>query len=151
MLKIERTNSINTNFINLVAQLDAELSERDGDDHDFYHQFNSIDNLKHVIVLYADEVPVGCGAIKSFDDTSIEIKRMYVPTTKRGKGYATMVLKTLELWANELGNKRCILETGKRQPEAISLYEKNGYKRIPNYGQYQGIENSVCFEKNVSS
>jgi putative acetyltransferase len=38
-------------------------------------------------------------------------------------------------------------ETGKRQPEAIALYEKQGYQRISNYGQYIGVENSVCFEK----
>jgi putative acetyltransferase len=53
----------------------------------------------------------------------------------------------LETWASELSFEKCILETGKRQPEAIRLYEKNGYKRIPNYGQYAQIENSVCFEK----
>jgi len=151
MLTLQRTNSKNPDFIKLVAELDADLGERDGDEHAFYHQFNSIDGLNHTIVLYRDEIPVGCGAIKAFDNNSMEVKRMYVPPSERGKGYATKVLKALEKWAAELGNSRCILETGKRQPEAIALYEKNGYQRIPNYGQYQGIENSVCFEKNVSS
>ena len=72
---------------------------------------------------------------------------MYVLTTQRGKGIASQLLQTLETWAKELGNTRCVLETGIRQPEAIALYEKNGYRRIPNYGQYKGIKNSVCFEK----
>lgn len=147
----KRTDSKNRDFIALVVQLDADLGERDGEDHEFYHQFNSIDQLHHVIVLYVDNKAVGCGALKAFEDTTMEIKRMYVPPSERGKGYATQILRALELWANELGNTHCILETGKRQPEAIALYEKNGYQRIANYGQYQGIENSICFQKNVSS
>lgn len=147
---LQRTDSINPDFIMLVGQLNADLGERDGNEHDFYHQFNSINNLKYTLVLYLDKRPVGCGAIKSFDDSTMEIKRMFVSSTERGKGFATKVLEALELWASELGKTRCILETGKRQPEAIALYEKNGYRRVSNYRQYQGIENSVCFEKNVS-
>jgi len=150
MINLQRTDSKNPDFIDLVAQLDADLGNRDGDDHAFYHQFNSIDNLKYTIVLYRNEIAIGCGAIKSFNDTTMEVKRMYVPPAERGKGYATMILKALEMWASELGNTKCILETGKRQPEAIALYEKNGYRRTANYGQYQGIENSVCFQKIVS-
>ena len=77
----------------------------------------------------------------------MEVKRMYTLPEYRGKGLAAMVLSDLEKWASELAYKRCVLETGKRQPEAIKLYEKNGYQVTPNYGQYIGIENSVCFEK----
>ncbi len=151
MITIQCTDSNNPDFKKLVAELDADLAERDGADHTFYHQFNSIANLKYAIILYRDEIPVGCGAIKAFDNITMEVKRMFVPTTEREKGYATTVLKALEHWTHELGNTRCILETGKRQPEAIALYQKNGYHRISNYGPYQGIENSICFEKNVSS
>ena len=43
--------------------------------------------------------------------------------------------------------EKCILETGHKQPEAIKLYTKNLYTVIPNYGQYEGVELSVCFEK----
>jgi len=151
IITIQRTDSKNSDFIKLVKQLDAELGKRDGEDHYFYHQFNGINNLNHVIVLYEDKSPVGCGAIKAFDSKTVEIKRMYVLSAKRGKGYATSILKALEFWAQELENSSCILETGKRQPEAIALYEKNGFRRIPNYEPYQGIVNSLCFEKNVSS
>ena len=58
-----------------------------------------------------------------------------------------MVLKDLEAWAKELGYTKCILETGKKMPEAIRVYEKNDYALIPNYGQYAGVVESVCFEK----
>jgi GNAT superfamily N-acetyltransferase len=79
----------------------------------------------------------------------MEIKRMYTLPECRGKGIATKVLIELEKWANELSYEKCILETGKKQPEAIALYKKNGYKLIPNYGQYAEMENSVCFEKEI--
>ena len=72
---------------------------------------------------------------------------MYTLPESRGKGTASRVLAELEVWANELFYEKCILETGKKQPEAIALYEKNGYKLIPNYGQYAEIDNSLCFEK----
>ncbi|MBL8183523.1 MAG: GNAT family N-acetyltransferase, partial [Blastocatellia bacterium] len=67
----------------------------------------------------------------------------------RGKGIAAMVLDELEKWALELSCTRCVLETGKKQPEAIRLYTKCGYSLIPNYGQYAEMENSVCFAKEI--
>ena len=67
----------------------------------------------------------------------------------RAKGLASLILGELENWALELGFEKCILETGRMQPEAIALYEKNGYYRTTNYGQYTGVENSLCFEKNL--
>ena len=144
-----RTNSTNQDFIKLVELLDQELAIVDGDDHAFYHQFNNIDVLTRTIVLYENNIPVGCGAIKEFDKTSAEVKRMYTLQETRGKGIATKILLELEKWAKELGYKHTILETGKRLPHAIALYQKNGYEIISNYGQYVGIENSVCFRKEL--
>lgn len=146
-----RTNASHQDFIALVKLLDADLAERDGEDHAFYHQFNSVTQLQHAIVMYHNNKAVGCGALKQFDDSSMEVKRMYILPEARGKRYATQILNDLESWASELNFKYCVLETGKRQPEAIALYKKNGYQIIPNYGQYHGIENSICFQKTVSS
>ena len=134
-------------FIGLVRDLDAELAKRDGNEHAFYHQFNKIDQVHHVILAYLDGKAVGCGGLKQFDGQTMEIKRMFVLPLHRGKGIASMILEGLEEWAAELSFRRFILETGKRQPEAIALYFRNGYRIIPNYGQYLGIANSVCFEK----
>ena len=145
-MEIIRTSSEHKDFQSLVAQLDNDLALRDGDEHEFYHQFNSIDSLKHCIVVYQDTLAAGCGAFKVFDKNSVEIKRMYVPPTYRGQGIATQILNALEKWASEIGYHNCVLETGIRQPEAIALYEKHGYLRIPNYGQYIGVANSVCFQ-----
>lgn len=147
MISLKRTDSNNEDFIGLVRNLDADLAIRDGDDHAFYNQFNSISMIKYAVVAYLDDVPIGCGAIKLFDDATMEVKRMYVTPQSRGKGVAVSVLAELELWTKELGYKRCVLETGINQPEALMLYQKNGYNRIPNYGQYAKVENSFCFEK----
>ena len=147
--EIIRTNSDNPDFIHLVKQLDADLAERDGNEHDFYAQFNKIDKIKHAVVASDGGVPVSCGAIKQYDDAVMEVKRMYTLPASRGKGIASLVLNALEEWAKELSYAKCVLETGKKQPEAIALYTKNGYAVIPNYGQYEGIENSVCFEKKL--
>jgi GNAT superfamily N-acetyltransferase len=149
MVTLQRTNSDHPDFIALVKHLDAYLAEMDGDEHAFYDQFNNIDSLKFVVLAYEGDQAIGCGAIKEYDHQTMEVKRMYTSPEGRGKGIATMVLKELEQWAGELGYKKCILETGKRQVEAVSLYQKNGYSSISNYGQYAGMNNSVCFEKMV--
>jgi putative acetyltransferase len=149
MITLTRTNSDNPDFIALVKHLDADLAIRDGTDHSFYSQFNKIDKIKHAVVAYENGEPLGCGAIKEYSVTAMEVKRMYTKPDSRGKGIATTILKELETWANEMDYKTCVLETGKKQPEAIELYRKNGYDIIPNYGQYAGVENSVCFEKEI--
>jgi len=149
MLNIFRTDSDNPDFISLVKLLDAELAERDGKEHSFYAQYNKIDKIKYAVVAYKDDKPVSCGAIKEYEPGIMEVKRMYTLVESRGKGIATKVLIELEKWASELGYEKCILETGKKQPEAIALYKKNGYKLIPNYGQYENVENSICFEKEM--
>ena len=147
--QIQRTHSKNSDFIDLVAKLDSELKIVDGEDHSFYNQFNGIESLNHCIVIFDNQKPVGCGALKHFKSKSMEIKRMYVLPTSRGKGIATKILKELENWAFELEQSSCVLETGKKQPEAIALYTKSNYRRIPNYGPYIGVENSCCFEKKL--
>jgi putative acetyltransferase len=123
MLTFVRTYSSNADFQKLVVLLDQDLAARDGDEHSFYAQFNKIDTIQHTLVAYENNEAVGCGAFKKFDDTSVEIKRMYVLPQHRNKGVAAAVLQELEQWAKE-----------------------EGY-HYTNYGQYAGIENSVCMKK----
>lgn len=148
-MKFIRTDSENTDFLELVNGLDLDLAVRDGSDRVFYNQFNKLDAIKYVIVAYENNIPAGCGAIKHFSGDTMEVKRMFTPLQFRGRGIASGVLAELQKWSMELGYTKCILETGKRQPEAIALYKKNGYHTIPNYGQYEGIENSICFLKEL--
>lgn len=146
-LTLIRTDSDNVDFRTLVALLDQDLAVRDGDDHTFYAQFNKVDTIKEVVVAYQNGAPVGCGAIKPFSATEAEVKRMFVHPDYRKQGIAAKVLNELESWAAELGFTSCVLETGKKQPEAIALYQKVGYHIRPNYGQYIGVDNSVCMSK----
>ena len=149
MIAITRTNPKNKDFLMLVHLLDEELTLRDGEDHGFYDQYNSVEHIRYAVVTYEDGNPIACGAMKKNAPKTIEIKRMYVIPNLRGRGLATKILSALEDWAKELDYERCILETGKRQPEAIQLYQNKGYERIPNYGQYTDIDNSLCFKKEL--
>ena len=150
MIKILKTSSEHKDFKILVEELDTYLSITDGEEHAFYDQFNGIDNLKHVVIAYKNDKAVGCGAFKAFDTNSVEIKRMYTIPMYRGKGIATKIISALENWASELNYQNCVLETGKRQVDAVKFYKKKNYKHIPNYGQYVGMENSLCFKKRLN-
>jgi putative acetyltransferase len=146
-MNLVRTDSTNPDFTALVVHLDAFLRVLDGEEHVFYAQLNKTDLLRQVVLAYIDDQAVGCGAIREYSDTTTEVKRMFVLPEYRGKGIAGKVLSELEKWAAESGYTECVLETGKRQPEAIRLYQKSGYNLIPNFGKYAGVENSVCMHK----
>ncbi|QMU66611.1 MAG: GNAT family N-acetyltransferase [Flavobacteriaceae bacterium] len=133
----------------MISQLLLVFIIEYGEDHDFYNQFNGLDNIKYAIIAYVNNSnkPVGCGGFRKFNDESVELKRMYVKSSYRRFGIAGKILSSLEIWAKEKGFKKCIMETGNRQIEALKFYQKSGYQRIANYGPYTQISNSNCFEK----
>ncbi|WP_395077082.1 GNAT family N-acetyltransferase [Flavobacterium sp.] len=147
MQTLTRTTSENPDFQTLIIELDRLLKITDGDDHDFYSQYNETENIKNVLIFYDNQKPVGCGAFKAYDVNTAEIKRMYVLPEYRGKGIAPKILNELEVWSKELNYKKCILETGIKLQSAIALYLKSGYKITDNYGQYEDVENSICMKK----
>ncbi|WP_317048331.1 GNAT family N-acetyltransferase [Chryseobacterium taichungense] len=147
MMILKRTDSTNKDFQSLVKLLDADLAVRNGEAQAFFDQFNKLDTIKNCIVVYINEVPAACGAFKKFDEETIEIKRMYTHPDFRKRGLATTIVEELETWGKELNYTKAVLETSLGQNEALSVYEKSGYVRIPNYGQYIGIDKSVCYEK----
>lgn len=149
MIRLIRTDSDHPGFRQLVSLLDEELKLTDGDQHVFYAQYNKIDHIRHVVVAFADDLVVGCGAIKPYSENTAEVKRMYVRPEFRRQKIAEKVLEELEAWARELGFTNTILETGKLQTGAVKLYQKSGYAVIPNYGQYEGVELSICFTKPI--
>ncbi len=150
MITLKRTNSEDKDFHELVMLLNKDLQDRYGAIQDFYSRFNSIKDLPTVVVAYYQGQPVGCGCFKQFDDGSVEIKRMYVSNEQRGNGIGTTILAELEKWAAELKMDSIVLETGNNQPEAVHLYGKMGYNVIPNYGQYSGMETSICMKKELN-
>ena len=149
MISFLRTHSENPKSKKLVVELDAILKILDGEDHVFYADLNQTAVLNEVLIAFENNAPVGCGAFRTYSENTVEIKRMYVPELCRNKGIASKILAELEAWAKELGNTKCILETGIMQVEAIRLYPKNGYEKIENYGDYKGVANSICFGKTI--
>ena len=93
------------------------------------------------VVLVARDVDgtaLGCGALRALDDGVAELKRMYVVPTARGRGLSKLLLAELESAARLRGWTTLRLETGPRQPEAVGLYERAGYRAIPAFGAYVG-------------
>ena len=144
-----RTNSSHPDFRQMVNALDEDLIVRNGETQKLYHQYNKIDHINHAVVVYAANKPIGCGCFKRFDDETVEMKRMFVLPAMRGKQLAGQLLKELETWAIEEGFTKAILETGVRQLEAIRLYTRSGYHLTENYGQYIGMEDSICYRKEL--
>ncbi|WP_300686120.1 GNAT family N-acetyltransferase [Chryseobacterium sp.] len=146
-MHILRTDSSHTDFQNLVKLLDSILAEHNGDEYDFFNQFNTIEAIKNCVVIYIDTIPAACGAFKILSENTVEIKRMYTQPEFRQRGLASKIVKELENWARELNFQKAVLETSKDLKNAISVYGHNGFYRISNYGPYIGIEQSICLEK----
>jgi GNAT superfamily N-acetyltransferase len=123
----------------LVRAVLADLADRYGGDGDATpvrgEEFEP--PLGAFLVAYRAGEPVGCGAWRTHPGNLAEIKRMYVVPEARGQGIAMALLRALEDSAREAGCTRVILETGTLQPEAIALYRKAGYERIPDFGHYK--------------
>lgn len=134
-------------FCALTRALDAELHTRYGNVQAQYDKHNVIDPIETALIGYEDDRPIACGCFKKIDAQTVEMKRMFVVSSYRRRGFSSQILRELEAWARELGYTEARLETGKGQPEAIALYQKMGYAVIPNYGPYVGMENSVCMRK----
>lgn len=150
MTVLKRTDATNVDFRKLVKELDISLGIYYKEETSFYEVLNTIDDIKHAVVAYDDDDNlIGCGGIKAFSKSQVEIKRMYVVPTFRGKGIATLILHELEKWSTELNFEKCILETLKEKAYAINFYKKNNYNVMPNFGEYAKAENSVCFEKAI--
>jgi len=92
---------------------------------------------------------VACGGIARFDETTAEIRRMYVVPGARGRGLSRRLLAALEDEALALGYSFIRLETGKLQAAAIGLYVSAGFGPIPRYGPFANDPKSVCFEKRL--
>ena len=147
---LKRTNSTDPDFHLLITLLDKELNKRYGElMQSTYDRYNHIIDIDTVLIAYSNGLPAGCGCFKKYDDTSAEIKRMFVKNTERGQGIAYKILSELERWAKESGFKDTILETGDKQHEAIALYQKLGYVITSNYGQYSDLETSICMRKEL--
>jgi putative acetyltransferase len=128
----------------------AELDERYGcDDHEPGARPSSEDIAVFVMAREESGRAVGCGALRLLDGNSAEIKRMYVVPEARGTGVSVAVLRALEKEAGLRGIGTLKLETGAAQPDAIRFYEREGYRRIENFGPYRGAPLSQCYARKL--
>ena len=110
-------------------------------------QPSPLDSSAHGLLALRAGESVGCCAIQPAGQDRWELKRMYVDPIARGTAAAGLLIAAAERLADELGGTAMRLETGVRQPAAIRLYQRSGYRRIPNYPPHQDHPTSVCFEK----
>ena len=100
-------------------------------------------------LIRVGEAPAGCGGIKLFGDDYGELKRMYVRPQFRGLGLGKLMIDHLAAYACERGIALLRLETGIYQREAIGLYERMGFQRVPPFGAYRADPLSIFYEKRL--
>jgi len=100
-------------------------------------------------VMRQEGVPAGCGGVKLFGTEYGEVKRMYVRSQFRGLGLSKLILNHLADYAVAQGVSLLRLETGIYQAEAISLYERWGFRQIPPFGEYKADPLSLFYEKRI--
>jgi GNAT superfamily N-acetyltransferase len=152
-VEIRREELTSATAQGLIRALNAELTARYPEEGATYFRLDPeevAEGRGAFLVAWSDERPAACGAIRSLDPKTGEIKRMYVEPGARGKGLGRAVLQALEEEARRLGLVRLVLETGMRQHTAIALYERAGFARIPPFGDYAKSPLSVCLEKELS-
>lgn len=149
MIDIIRTNSNDKRFKNLILELDNDLISRYTDEKYKFDINIEINELKTAVIAQITNIPVGCGCFKEIDENTVEIKRMYVNPYFRGFGVASMIIESITRWATELLYSDAVLEIGTKQPEAIKLYEKHGFSRIPTFEPYTDMADRICMGKRL--
>ncbi|MDF9842956.1 MULTISPECIES: GNAT family N-acetyltransferase [unclassified Paenibacillus] len=152
-LKFVTVQPDNTDLRDLIERLDEDLKARYP--HEMIYVVDFTDpKVKEMtfVVAYLGGQPVGCGGLRPLekDSSVMELKRFYVEPGSRKMGIAGKMLADLEEKAAVAGCVEIKLETGIKQPEAIALYVKHGYRPIDLFGQYIGDPDSVCYGKILS-
>ena len=138
-------------FIKLCGELDSYLNMAIGgeDKREKYKKYNHLDTMDYVVLAYVGDKAIGCAALRRYSDTEIEVKRVFLQDAYRGRNIGGMLLQNLIDKAKELGFARMILETGLFLDASVRLYRRFGFERIPNYGDYQNMEESYCMGREI--
>lgn len=151
-MELTRTRYNDKDFQELIKELDAEFWVRYPDTQQNFVPFNTVDDTARVVVVYESGRAIGCGCFRPMkgEESTAEIKRMYVRPTHRSRGIGKLILAALEAWAVEENFLVAKLETGNKQPEAVRAYEQSGYQRIPNFEPYVNVALSICMMKRLA-
>ena len=148
-MELRIVDAKNADFAALAKKLDAYYFELVGDVHLRYAEFNRPENFACLAVVYENDIPVACGAWKVVDETSAELKRIYVLPEHRRKGAAKLIIRAMEENAASTGRTHMILETARTMEDSASLYLSLGYQERAYYGSLAGEDNCLCFEKDL--
>jgi GNAT superfamily N-acetyltransferase len=139
----------------LIAEVQAEYVKRYGGPDETpiaAEMFTPPDGA--FFVGYVDGEPVAMGGWRRRPDVqalerkvAAEVKRMYVHAESRRHGLARQVLAHLELTARIAGADLMVMETGTAQPEAMSLYIREGYTSVMPFGYYADSPQSRYYGK----
>lgn len=149
MLELRFVDAENRDFHDLTAALDEYYFMLVGEVEKRYAKYNLPHLFNCRIVAYKDGAPAGCGAWKQIDETTFEVKRIYIAPEFRRQGVASAIIAALEQDARANGFTHAILETARTTADSAALYTKSGYHVIDYYGSPAGAENCLCFEKNL--
>lgn len=153
-LAVRRESIESRAAIDLINELNAELSHRYPEEGANYFRLSAAEvepGRGAFFIARADNIPIGCGAVRLIDSATAEIKRMYVVPRHRSAGAGAALLARIEQAAVELGARRLVLETGVRQPEALGLYTKFGFAEIPAFGEYVNSPLTRCMAKAIGA
>lgn len=148
-IQLIRTNTDIPDFQRLIKMLDNELWNELKEDQATYDPLNKVPGIPTAVIVYVNDIPAAIGCIKIWNDSTAEIKRMFVQKEHRGKGLSKMVLQELEKWAVELNSSKLVLETSIRFKVAQQLYIKSGFVIMPNYPPYIVLPESICMRKEI--
>lgn len=150
-MRFEYTDGCNKDFISLCHALDDFLNQLVGGEENRaeYIPYNTLDDIRNVIVVYDGDQAIGCASFKRYDEVCAEVKRVFICDEYRGKGISRELMKRLENLAREKGYDYFILESGEPLIAAMGLYRAIGYQVIPNYGPYVDMSESVCMKKKL--
>jgi transketolase len=149
-VEIRREDLLSSVAQDLISSLNNDLSHRypeQGANHFSLDANDVTEGRGAFLVAHLAGCPIGCGALRRIAADLAEIKRMYVAPYARGCGVGRKILLQLETEAKRIGARRIVLETGERQPEALALYRRAGFREIPLFGEYVDSPLSVCMEK----
>jgi putative acetyltransferase len=149
-LVVERASPSLPDARELIAELDDYLNRLYAADRNYLLDVEALcaPEVAFFVARLDGEV-AACGALRRLDDSSAELKRMYVRPAFRGQGLGRAMLLALESHARSSGVRRLVLETGVDQPEALALYERHQYARCARYGEYRDDPTSVFLEKSL--
>ena len=106
----------------------GELHDIDGVEQTYF------DNKGIFLVMTDENQIIATGAIRRIDDTTCELKRVWLLFDYHGRGLGYHMIQELFAFARETGYRRIRLETDRcSQRRAYDLYKRLGFYEIPRY------------------